>query len=112
MGNTATTNEHGNETMTTTTNDLTADERMTKCLATMHAVKITPRVAQELSCGFDLSEGLLAKVATAAKRSRTIEVNVLERMELERATDTFQMCAYGAGNLTAAFEKVYEQVVI
>ena len=93
----------------TTTTQLTADEPMTKCLATMHAVKITPRVAQELSCGFDLSEGLLAKIATAAKRSRTIEVNELERTELERATNFFLMYGVG-GSLHEAFDKVWDQV--
>lgn len=93
----------------TTTTHLTADEKLDECLATMHAVKITPRVAQELSCGFDLSEGLLAKVATAAKRSRTIELNELERTELERATDFHLMYGVG-GSLHEAFGKVWDQV--
>jgi len=96
----------------TTTTQLTADERMVECLATMHAVKMTPRVAQDLPfCGFDLSEGLLAKIATAAKRSRTIEVNVLERAELEEATDYHLMYGVG-GSLHEAFDKVYQQVFV
>lgn len=84
-------------------------ERQGQCVANVHTVRLTPRVAQELSCGFDLPEGLLAKISTAAKRSRTIEVNELERMELEKATDFHLM--YGVrGSLHEAFDKVWAQV--